>query len=169
MSHEFGSLGDLALHFAQLQVSALAELQKGLKKAATVVQNEAKASIGEYQDAVGPFPAWEPLSDATEREKAAKGYPVDAPLLRTGEMRDSIVKEVSGLEAVIGSLDDKMLYHEFGTAHIPPRPVLGPAVFKKREKIQKILGAAGVAALVGGDQVHAALKGYDYQIEGEKS
>lgn len=168
MSHHFGSMGELAMHLAERQVKALGELQSGLKEAATVVQNDAKDSIGEYQDEVGPFQAWAPLADSTESAKIAKGYPVDAPLLATGEMRDSIVKEVQGLEAVIGSMDEKLAFHEFGTVHMPPRPVLGPAVFRNREKIEKILGAAGLSALVGGERVHEAL-GYDHEVNSDET
>lgn len=163
MSHEFGNMGDIALHFAQLQVSALAEIQGGLKRAAVVIEKEAKGSIGEYQEAIGPFPAWEPLADSTEAEKAAHGYPVEAPLLRTGEMRDNISHEVDGLEAAIGSTDDKMVYHEFGTAAIPPRPVLGPAALRKMDTVQKLLGVGLMTGLVGGERIHEAL-GYDQEI-----
>jgi hypothetical protein len=164
MSHEFGSLAEASMHFAKLQVDALAEVQSGLRKAAKVVENEAKRSIGEYQEAIGPFPAWEPLSDATEAEKARKGYPVDAPLLRTGEMRDSIEHELDGLEAVIGSMDDKLLYQELGTAAIPPRPVLGPAVLRKMDTVQRVLGTALMSGLISGDRLPEAL-GYEQHIE----
>ena len=44
-----------------------------------------------------------------------------------------------------------MVFHEFGTPTMPPRSVLGPAVFKNREKIEKILGRAIVEGILGGE------------------
>lgn len=159
----FGSLMDMSLHLAaQVPVIAL-ELERGLGRVAKVIEDKAKAEIGHYQDAAGPFPAWPLLADSTEDEKAKAGYPTDAPLLRTGEMRESITHEVHGLEAVIGSPDERMVYHEFGTSHMPARPVLGPAAFTSKDAIIKLVGAAAVAGLIGKDQISAAL-GYDMTV-----
>ena len=116
--------------------------EHAMGKAAKVVQEDAKARIGEYQKATGPFPEWQPLAESTEAEKARHGYALDAPLLRTGDMRDSIETEHNALEAIIGSKDPVARYQEFGTDRIPPRPFLGPAVFDSREKIHKLIGDA---------------------------
>lgn len=89
------------------------------------------------------------------------GYPADAPLEATGQMRDSISHKTHGLEAVIGSTDPKMVYHEFGTAKMPARPVMGPAVFRNKEFIRRTIGTAAVEGIVGGRLIHAAL-GYNF-------
>ena len=75
-------------------------------------------------------------------------------------MRDSITHEVHGLEAVIGSTDPKMVYHEFGTAKMPPRPVMGPAAFRNKDFILKVIGKAAMSGLVGGERIHPSL-GYE--------
>ncbi len=57
----------------------------------------------------------------------SKGFPANNPLLRSGELRDSITMRSDGNGAIIGSPLDIALYQENGTEHIPPRPFLGPA------------------------------------------
>lgn len=161
---EFDSLAEFAERLALASVAVVAAEQKALKQCARIIEKTAKEQIGEYQPAVGPFAAWEPLADSTEAEKARLGYPVDAPLLREGDLRDSIEHEVQGMEAVIGSKSEIAEYQEFGTEKIPPRPFIGPAAFRNREKIHSILGAALVAGMVGGEAIHQSL-GYDMEIK----
>lgn len=159
---EFKSIGDFIVHLATLEAAVVIELHHGLEKVARGVERSAKDEIGFYQPAVGPFPAWAELAESTEAEKARLGYPTEAPLLRTGDMRDNISHEVRGLEAVIGSPDERAVYHEFGTSKMPPRPIFGPAAIHNREKIAAVLGAAAVSGLIGGARVHPAL-GYDFE------
>lgn len=64
-------------------------------------------------------------------------------------MRDSVHREVSALEAVVGSDEDKAVYHELGTDKIPPRPFLGPAVLHCEEKMKRVLGGALVTGILG--------------------
>lgn len=160
---EFDSLERFAEHLAVASVAIVQLEHKALEKCARLVEKTAKDEIGQYQPAVGPFPEWAPLADSTEYEKTRLGYPVDAPLLREGDLRDSIEHEVRGNEAVIGSKSDIAAYQEFGTATIPPRPFIGPAAFRNHEKIKRILGAAVMGGLAGGSAIHRAL-GYDSEI-----
>jgi HK97 gp10 family phage protein len=157
---DFNSLGSLALHLAAREVALLESLHHGLEECAKRVEGTAKAEIGHYQAGIGPFAAWADLAESTEAHKAKMGYPADAPLEATGEMRDSITHTTSTLEAVIGSNDPKMVYHEFGTLKMPARPVMGPAVLRNKEYIRRTLGAATVSGLIGGSLIHASL-GYD--------
>jgi phage gpG-like protein len=160
MTVEFKSLGALALHMASQEMALLVSLHEGLEKCARRVEKTAKEEIGHYQAGIGPFPAWEALADATEASKSLAGYPMDAPLLASGEMQNSITHTTHALEAIIGSTDEKMVYHEFGTPKMPARPVMGPAVLRNKEYIRRVLGAATVAGLVGGSAIHHSL-GYD--------
>ena len=146
---QFSSFGALASHLQKLVLVGHEAMQHAVKESAEVVVEDAKFQIGAYQPETGPFPAWAPLADSTEAEKARLGYPADAPLLRTGELRDSISSEVKGLEAVVGSSDDVMVYHELGTDRMPPRPVLGPALFTNRARIVRIIGVTAGAWLAG--------------------
>ncbi|RVD77001.1 hypothetical protein [Pseudomonas koreensis] len=157
---DFKDLGSLALHMATAEVALLASLEAGLEKCAVKIQKTAEAEIGHYQSGIGPFPSWADLAESTETQKAKMGYPADAPLEATGEMGRSFSHFTHGLEAVIGSTDKKMVYHEFGTLKMPARPVLGPAVLRNREYIRRVLGAATVGGLIGGIGIHKAL-GYD--------
>ncbi|MDQ0124705.1 hypothetical protein J2W17_003659 [Pseudomonas lini] len=157
---EFKSLGSLALHMAAQEVVLLASLRAGLEKCAVKIEATAKGEIGHYQSGIGPFPAWADLADSTESQKSKMGYPSDAPLLASGDMQKSISHTTHALETVIGSTDEKMVYHEFGTLKMPARPVMGPAVFRNKEYIRRVLGMATVSGLIGGLAIHKSL-GYD--------
>ena len=153
---EFEDLALFAVHLASLEVAVRQEMQRGLKRALVVIENDAKAQIGHYQGEVGEFPAWAPLADSSEKEKDRIGAPLGAPLLRHGGLYASFEHEVLAFDdGVVGSTDPTLIYHEFGTEKMPPRPVLGPAVVKNRERIQQILGKAIVQGILGGEVVAA--------------
>jgi len=156
------SLAAMALEVVALEAGMVPILHRGLEKIAGKIERTAKSEIGSYQPAVGPFDAWPELAESTEEDKAKQGYPAGAPLLRDGDLRDSYEHQTEGLVALIGSDDDVAVFHEFGTSKMPARPVLGPAAFRNKDVIQKLVGAALVAGIVGEDQVHAAL-GYDFK------
>jgi len=103
---EFRSFGAFAEHLITREAATAVALHEGLEHVARAIEKTAKEEIGTYQPDVGPFPAWAPLADATVEDRISQGYSPDEPLLRTGELRESISHEVSGLEAVIGSTSD---------------------------------------------------------------
>lgn len=164
---QFGSLLEFSA-FMKLAVpiAIAAELKHGLEASAKAIEVTAKAEIGKYQDEVGPFPAWPALAESTQQDRERQGYPADEPLLRRGDLRDSIEREVGNLEAVIGSKSDIAAYQEFGTDKIPARPFMGPAAFRNKDKIAKAVGAAVVSGLFGGGRIHPAL-GYDMDVKPE--
>lgn len=156
------SLTSFTTHLAEMSVNTVLSLKAGLHAAATVIEEDAKKRIGEYQGDSGPFGAWAPLADSTEEEKERLGYELNAPLLRSGELRDSIKHEVHTLEAVVGSESPIAAYQEFGTDKIPPRPSIGPAAFENKEKIEGILGAATVRGLSLGGVIPSTF--YDHEL-----
>lgn len=144
----FGSLGAFAEHIISNALKRQAILQDGLHKAAEAVVKIAKSEVGEYQPAIGPFLEWEQLAESTEEDKARQGYREDAPLERTGELRESYRSEVHGLEAIAGSTDPVAYWQEVGTPHIPPREVIGPAAIRAKKKIQKAIGDSYAESLL---------------------
>jgi HK97 gp10 family phage protein len=164
----FKGFKSFAKELQKIAVKEVVLLQVGLDKVGKLVEKSAKAEIGHLQPAVGPFPKWDELAESTKADKVKKGYWFNDdynPLLRTGELHDSISHQVKPLEVQIGSTSDIMVYQEFGTGKIPARPVLGPAAFKNKEKIRAILGAAAVSGLIGADKIHESL-GYNFDTEG---
>lgn len=125
-----------------------------LEHAARVVEKEAKAEIGHYQEAAGPFAGWAELADRTKDDRVRQGYSENEPGLREGDMRDGIEHKVemttdtSG-KAYVGSNDDKMVFFEEGSKNQPPRSALGGSAFRKEEMVRKICGEHVVAALTG--------------------
>lgn len=138
--------------FARLPGAVHHQLERGGVKAAASIAGRARSKIGVMQ------PSWAPLSPRTLEDKARLGYSGDgSPLLRTGEMRDSIGSRTTGdLKYSIGS-DYKvsgtevplLQLHELGTKNMPPRPVLGPAAIEQRREVQEILGDALLKGLSG--------------------
>jgi HK97 gp10 family phage protein len=137
---EFKNLGDMALFFAALPAIEEKAMNAALEVVAAKIEETAKEEIGRYQEAIGPFPAWAQLASSTESQKTSHGYPANSPLLASGDMRDFITHEVDGNEAIIGSTDPVMAFHEKGTMKMPPRPVMGPALEHNREFIKRIIG-----------------------------
>jgi len=130
------TLGSMAAFLTDLAVAMPMAEEAALKKAAALVEEEAKAEIGDYQGAAGPFAAWPSLADATIARKANG----DTPLLETGEMRDSIGTVISGHEAHVGSDDDKAVWQELGTSRgIPPRSFLGGAAVRKSPEVKDVI------------------------------
>ena len=137
----------------------------GLEHASLIIEAEAKREIGTYQEAAGPFQAWEPLSSATMDGfehplaghipgKTELGYaPPDNPLLREGFLRESIGHLVQGFEAVVGSNDPVAVWQEMGTPDalypIPPRSFLGGAAVRKTSEAVHAAAGAVVAAIAG--------------------
>lgn len=145
--------------------------KKALKAIAVRIEKTAKSEIGHYQKSYGKFPAWAQLADSTIADKTKNGYsPPDNPLLRTGEMQDSIKHEVneSNLSAIIGSTDPKMLFHEFGTSKMTMRAVIGPAAFRNRKFIEKKALTATMSGIFENkempEDIHDSL-GYNFDVD----
>lgn len=153
-------------HLLKASVAVAEGAHAGLEVCAKLIQKEAQDEIGEYQSSVGPFPAWEELSETTLADKEAKGFSIPNPLLRTGDLRNSIQYEVSAFEAIIGSTSPIAAFQEFGTnstgwgVGIPPRPFIGPAAYKCQKKIVEILGATLVIGIAGGNIISRGI-GYE--------
>lgn len=169
---EFSDMASFAEHLLKIAAAEELAIKRAVSHCAHIVEKEAKAEIGHYQEQAGPFIAWQELSENTLHGGYANGihYPGKIelgyatedehnPLLREGEMRDSIGTTISadGMEAQIGSNSDIALWQELGTEHIPPRSFLGGAMARKTDEILKILGEEVVTALVGEEVVGGAL------------
>jgi hypothetical protein len=116
---------------------------KIVEEACKIIQRKAKAAIGKEHE------LWAPLAASTIADKAAHGFKTPAPLLRTGEMRDSIEYVVHGNEGAVGSNSEIAVYQELGTSHIPPRSFLVSSAIASEDRIHRMAGAAAVAALSG--------------------
>ena len=146
MTKTYRSFGALARALQRAAERLPETYAASMEAGARAVQQDAKARIGHYQD------GWPALAATTVAEKRRLGYADaenDNPLLRTGEMRDSIQAEASARGFVVGSADPVMGYQEIGTATIPPRPVLAPALHDTAPAIAKDLGLAIQKTLTG--------------------
>lgn len=157
VTQEFDSLEKLGLHLVASVAAWKLARRAALKDACEMIKVDARKQIGVYQQAVGDYPEWAPLAESTIEQKESAGFDPkagmddDAPLFREGDLLKSFRSTiVSENEAIVGSTDLVMTYHEFGTNKMPPRPVLGPALVKNIDKIQaRLAGAILDAVLVG--------------------
>lgn len=137
----------------------LAEMHhSALECAGQIVETEAKRVIGTYDY------NWVELADATKEDRVSQGFPENEPLLRTGEMRDSIEHRVEGDTVHIGSDNDKAVWQELGTVTIPPRSFLKGAVEHKLAEIEEAIGRTVVAHLASGGRSSA---GHEFDIVAE--
>ena len=168
----------MAEELVERELSMLAYLGAGLDRVLVTVEKTAKGEFGTYQPTSGSFPAWAELSDETKAQRVAQGFTENDPLLRSGELRDAVEHDREILEGVVGvksgkdhgaypdgsggaDLGDMMVWHELGTSKMPARPVLGPAAFRNKERIQRIVGEAAVAGIVG----DSVLPAYAFETE----
>jgi phage gpG-like protein len=146
----FGYFGQAAQHLLSLK---LGQQHTAMEAACVLVENEAKGLIGNYQSAFSPFAAWPELAQATKDQRVSLGYSENDPLLREGDLRDSIDHLSAHTIGVVGSAEDVAVYQELGTAKIPPRSFLGLAAHLKAHDIASLLGHGVVGTLVG-NQAH---------------
>jgi len=151
---EFGSMLSFSQFlFERVPLTVLA-FHHSLERIGEGIEKTAKSEFGEYQPAVGPWPAWAPLAESTIEDRVQQGFTPDDPLYRTGDLREAVTHDVelAAMEVAIGvktgDLGQIMIWHELGTERMPPRPVLGPALARNKELIEKEVGAAILAGLV---------------------
>jgi phage gpG-like protein len=111
-----------------------------LDEGSRILQTEAKRVLGTYDY------GWPALKPSTIAGKTTG----DSPLLETGDLRDSIERDVQHDVAYVGSNDPKAIWHELSTSRIPPRPFLGGAAKAKQEELGELLGKQSHAVLLKG-------------------
>lgn len=151
---EFKSMREFERFLAKSLSKEKVYIKATLEAMAKYVEEYAKGKFGLYQEAAGPFPEWAELSPYTMEDRVKRGFEPDNPLYRTGETMYSIYHKVNVATktAVVGSDEKNMLWQELGTPDakhpIPARPVLGPAAFQSKEKLQKIAAAGLVSWII---------------------
>jgi hypothetical protein len=74
------------------------------------------------------------IAESTIADKAHHGFPTPKPLLRTGELRDSIEYTVHGLEGCVGSDLEIAVFQELGTRTIHRGVSSGPRRLRPKIK-----------------------------------
>lgn len=154
------TVGEAAIFFGRAAGRCEAELEDLVGVVVERATDLARGYIGHEQD------GWKALSTATvygfhnelrnfrwQPGKLELGYGgFEAPLLRTGQLRDSIESSVDGLTGVVGSTDKVAIYHELGAAlaryEIPPRPFLMRSLIEATAGVDVLAGAVAESLLV---------------------
>lgn len=122
------------------------QLEVGVDRVGALAQTLAAEYPGYYQR------GWKELAESTIEDKMEKGFPVPYPLLRTGEMRDSVQREMdlSELAVAVGSRSKIALYQEMGTSRgIPPRPFLALGIQNALPFAREVFGRIATSLLTG--------------------
>src|SRR6516162_2395737 len=136
------SLAEAATIFAEVAVEMDHMKHHCLDEGSKILQDEAKRVLGTYDY------GWPQLAAATQEQRERQGYAPNDPLLVTGDLRDSIERDVQHNVASVGSNNNKALWHEMGTSRIPPRPFFGGAVEAKHHEIGELVGKKFHTALI---------------------
>lgn len=145
------SLSEFAATLAEFVAEEEHRTHRALDAAAAIVQSEAKAELGTYQDAAESLPAWAELANSTKKDRLRQGYTENDPGLRSGAMRDSIGRTIERREAHVGSNDEHLVYFELGTSKQPPRPVLAGSLIRRTDDVIGVIGRHFVRHLTGKD------------------
>lgn len=142
-------INEFAAALAGMTVALHEAEGKLVMEAAEHIAEAARSYLGHEQV------EWPPLSESTLEDKRRHGWPVPSPLLRSGELRDSIsatgpVRENGHAVAYAGSTSKIAVYQEFGTTHIPPRPFIGLAIDRERDHFHGMI-LEMVRKSLGGD------------------
>jgi len=156
MARYFSSLGQFALYLAtQAKKGYENEIGKALDQIGAAIKHQVEQDIGQYQPGIDQYPAWAPLKPSTLETKArynwGKGGNPDTPLYATGAFASDIGFSTNKkqLAVTIGSNKDYILYTEFGTRNMAPRPVFGPAALKVLPKFVPLIGKYAAAGISG--------------------
>jgi hypothetical protein len=152
------SLGELAEALETHSAAAVVATRTALKEGAEIVKVKAQDAIGHYQEAKGDVPAWAPLSDATKADRVAEGFTEDDPLLRTGELRDSIeVRPVDDDAVLVGVFDPAMEtvaaameygYHNVrANKFVAPRSFIRGTAFEQSEVVGGMIERAFIESM----------------------
>lgn len=102
---------------------AAARLVPDLEETIAIVMKRALEICREVIGSETVLPGWEPFADATVDDPRRFGT-----FERTAEMEASLYIIHRGLVAELASSSRYMRYHEEGTGHEPPRPMLEYAI-----------------------------------------
>jgi hypothetical protein len=156
---EYKSFGAFARAMERAIAELPAALETSMEASALVVEATAKAEFGHYQrEDMGTLTPWEELKDATKHThiqaivdgEAAADAGENTPLLVKGDLREGITHESGPMEFTVGSESEIMEAQETGNDRgLPPRPVLGTAMYRETETIVDLAGQAIVDTLTG--------------------
>ena len=151
-------LAGFAAHCLTMEADIKLAEEAAMEKACQMVEKAAKRAIGKYL----PGYDWPQLAAATQEERRRLGFDANKPLLRTGELRDSLSHSVGyeGTELVgyVGSTSKIALYQEMGTSRIPPRPFLSASLMAQERAIVELFGRMVSAAMMHGGPNYRELR-----------
>lgn len=130
----FNSFAAAGAFFGGLALETARGHHHALERAAVIVEGEAKRVIGTYEY------GWPQLADSTQKDRVAKGFSANDPLLRSGGLRDSVEHTTTDDRAYVGSDSQIAEWQELGTSKIPARSFLMSAAIHKEAEVRELLG-----------------------------
>lgn len=156
----FNDFLEAALHIGGRAAALDNAIESALEAVGKHVEEVIEEKFGEYQDAAGDYPKWKALAESTQKERTRLGFAPNEPLLRKGNLRESIsyVTDSGPIEdsVTIGSTSQIVFFHEVGYFNartqrfVEPRATHGPALIEERDEIRGLLGTAVVMGMTRG-------------------
>jgi hypothetical protein len=143
------SFGDFAARLRAAAADCRPLLEATLNVEMIAIGERAKELPGDPGD-----PSWPGLAEATIEDKEylsskGKSVPPPNPLLRTARLKNSIEGGAIGLAGVIGAGDYVMVFHEFGTSKMPPRPIFSLILRREIPRLKAVFDQVAVELLTG--------------------
>jgi len=138
-----------AAHLRAAAVRCRPLLEATLEAEFVAMGERAKELPGDPGDPSWPALAGRTIKDKMDLAAQGKSAPPMNPLLRTGEMKESIEGGAIGLVGIIGAGDPKMAFHEFGTSRMPPRPIFSKILLHELPRLEMVFDQIAVDLLVG--------------------
>lgn len=137
MKNGFFSLLQAAAKFKAFGINMDLAAEAVLVEWCLAVRKRAREAIGTYRY------GWPQLAEATQKDRERQGFDPNKPLLRTGELRDSIsaMVQMHGPghgRGIVGSNSEIAVWQELGTSKIPPRSFLLASAKRSEKDIQRI-------------------------------
>ncbi len=158
MAKDFPSFEAFAAYLRTRIPAAVAAERLGFDAAGNMMAKAGRTMVGQEQE------GWAALKDDTVARKQAAGQTgrisATDPLYAKGELRDSFRYTVGQAGFIWGSTDPVMPFHEHGTMHMAPRPIVGPVMFKHgREAVDLVVNH--IMGAVAGRSEGTPLKAQD--------
>lgn len=155
----YNSFGALARALERAKLELQPAFEVAMEAGAVLVQGTAVGEFGHYQrEDMGPFPEWAELKDETKQAhiqaivdgEAAPDAGPNTPELVKGGLRSSVKHDSDARSFRVGSDSMVMVWQELGTTNgVPPRPILGTAMYRDTEAVCGFVGQAVENTLAG--------------------
>lgn len=132
MPQYFQGLGALAKAFEAAAIRHEVELEAVAAESAAILYEKVIGIMGDPNKL-------QPLAPSTQAQREREGFTPNNPLVKSGELLRSQEVAAEGHVAGVGTADPRMVWLEWGTGHIPPRPTYKIALAEAADEVLEVV------------------------------